>query len=146
MSNVVGIGCDHAGYALKQAIQQALEQSGFVVRDFGTHSAEAVDYPDFVHPLCQAMERGEFDRGILLCGSANGVSMTANKYHSIRAAVCWQPEIARLARRHNNANIICLPARFITDSEAVTMVLQFLTTVFEGGRHQRRVEKIVLRG
>ncbi|MCS6990541.1 MAG: ribose 5-phosphate isomerase B [Chitinophagales bacterium] len=140
----IAIGSDHAGYVLKQQIKAWLEQQGHEVRDFGTYSEQATDYPDVVHPLCQAMERGDLAAGILLCGSGNGVAMTANKYAHIRAALCWSEEVARLARSHNDANVLCLPARFITSQAALSMVEKFLATPFEGGRHQRRVEKIAI--
>lgn len=117
-----------------------MREQGYAVQDFGTDSADAVDYPDVVHPLCRWLSGDR--RGILLCGSGNGVAMTANKYSHIRAAVCWSGELARLARAHNNANVLCLPARFITTNQALEMLHLFLTTAFEGGRHQRRVDKI----
>ncbi|MCS6916290.1 MAG: ribose 5-phosphate isomerase B [Chitinophagales bacterium] len=146
MSNkIVAIGCDHAGYALKERIKEKLQQTGFTVRDYGTYSEEPADYPDFVHPLCRAMETEGIDRGILLCGSGNGVAMTANKYAHIRAALCWSTELAKLARSHNDANVLCLPARFLEPELALQLVELFLTTPFEGGRHQRRVEKIALK-
>ena len=119
-----------------------LRTQGYEVKDFGTHSAESMDYPDTVHPMAAAVEAGEFDRGIALCGSGNGVCMTVNKHQGIRGALCWSVEIAWLARLHNNANVCCLPARFISYEDAQDIVERFLTTEFEGGRHQRRVEKI----
>lgn len=138
----IAIGCDHAGYPYKDAIVNLLDQQGYTVLDFGTHSNDSVDYPDFVHPTANSVESGEADLGILLCGSGNGVSMTANKHQNIRAALCWQKEIAVLARSHNNANMISLPVRFISESMALDMVTAFITTEFEGGRHARRVGKM----
>ena len=141
----IAIGCDHAGYPYKDAIVNLLDQQGYTVLDFGTHSNDSVDYPDFVHPTANSVESGEADLGILLCGSGNGVSMTANKHQNIRAALCWQKEIAVLARSHNNANMISLPVRFISESMALDMVTAFITTEFEGGRHARRVGKMACR-
>ena len=138
----IAIGCDHAGYPYKAAIVALLDQQGYTVLDFGTHSPESVDYPDFAHPTASSVENGEADLGILLCGSGNGVSITANKHQGIRAALCWQKEIAELARSHNNANIISLPVRFISESMALDMVSAFINTEFEGGRHARRVGKM----
>ena len=138
----IAIGCDHAGYPYKDAIVALLDEKGYVVLDFGTHSVDSVDYPDFVHPTANSVESGEADMGILLCGSGNGVAITANKHQKIRAALCWQKEIAELARSHNNANILALPVRFISESMALNMVTTFLETAFEGGRHARRVGKI----
>ncbi|MEH6308862.1 ribose 5-phosphate isomerase B [Olivibacter sp. CPCC 100613] len=138
----VAIGGDHAGFDYKSAIIQHLEELGYSVRNFGTDSSESVDYPDFAHPTASAVENGSCDMGILVCGSANGVAITANKHQAIRAAICWKPEIALLARQHNDANIICLPARFTSIEECKEMVQIFLTTEFEGGRHGTRVNKI----
>ena len=138
----VAIGGDHAGFGYKAAIIQYLEELGYTVRNFGTDSVESVDYPDFAHPTASAVESGSCDIGILVCGSANGVAITANKHQGIRAAICWKPEIAALARQHNNANIICLPARFTSIEECKEMVQIFLATEFEGGRHGTRVNKI----
>lgn len=138
----IAIGGDHAGFAYKPAIKAYLEELGYTVQDFGTHSADSVDYPDFAHPTADAVEKGSCDLGVLICGSANGVAITANKHQGIRAAICWKPEIAVLARQHNDANIICLPARFTTIDECKEMVKLFLETVFEGGRHGTRVNKI----
>ena len=134
---------DHAGFELKNTILdhlKALQVSH--VKDFGAYSSESCDYPDFAHPLSIAVENGEFDFGITICGSGNGINMVANKHKGIRSALCWENEIASLARRHNNANVIALPARFVTANEAKEMVNTFLTTDFEGGRHQKRVDKI----
>ncbi len=138
----IAIGCDHAGYLYKNSIVAMLHYKGHSVQDFGTHSSDAVDYPDYAHAVATAVESGQADRGIVLCGSGNGVAMAANKHQGIRCALCWTEEIAALARRHNDANVIALPARFITEILAQAMVRVFLETPFEGGRHQRRVEKI----
>lgn len=136
----IAIGSDHAGYEYKQILTETL--SSIEVKDFGTYSSESVDYPDFAHPVANAVESGECDLGILICGAANGVAITANKHQNIRAAICWKEEIAVLARSHNNANIVCVPARFVTPEEAKAIVTTFLNTEFEGGRHANRVEKI----
>jgi ribose 5-phosphate isomerase B len=141
-SKPVAIGADHAGFEFKTIIRDLLENKGLKVKDFGTHSADSVDYPDFAHPVSAAVENGEASFGILICGSANGVAITANKHQEIRAALCWQTDIARLARQHNNANVLCIPARFISTPEAEEIVNVFLDTAFEGGRHQNRVNKI----
>lgn len=138
----IAIGGDHAGFEYKTLLIQQLEKDGYEVQDFGPYSDASTDYPDYVHPLCKALEEGEAAFGILICGSANGVAITANKHQSIRAAICWQNELAALARQHNDANIICLPARFISIYNAQAMVDIFLKTDFEGGRHARRVSKI----
>jgi len=138
----IAIGCDHAGYEYKEAIKKMLTDEGYAVTDFGTNSSASVDYPDYVHPVCNAVENGKAETGILLCGSGNGVCMTANKHQHIRAALCWTKEIAELARQHNNANVICIPARFTALEQAKGLVKMFLSTEFEGGRHQKRVEKI----
>ena len=136
------IGGDHAGYALKAELLPYLLEKGYEVDDKGSYSAESVDYPDFAHPVAQAIETGKAELGILICGTANGVAMAANKHEKVRAAIAWKNEIAEFARTHNDANIICLPARYITVEEAKKMVDTFLNTAFEGGRHQRRVDKI----
>lgn len=136
------MACDHAGYELKEVVKQKLIEKGFEVKDYGTYSSESVDYPDYAHPLGAAINRGEFARGIVICGSGNGVQMTVNKYPNVRCALCWTPEIASLGRQHNNCNVIALPARFISQETALEIVDVFLTTEFEGGRHLRRVEKI----
>ncbi len=138
----VALASDHAGFQLKGMIKKLLEKNGIVLEDFGTHSEESVDYPDFVHPLSLAVESGKHAYGIIMCGSGNGVSITANKHQGVRAALCWQPEIARLARAHNDANILALPARYIDAEAAIETVLLFLNTDFEGGRHVKRVNKI----
>ena len=136
------IGSDHAGFEYKEAIKQYLVKNNIEIIDVGTHSTESCDYPDYAHAAAREIESGNVEVGILICGSANGVAITANKHQEIRAALCWQNEIASLARQHNDANIICLPARFVTIDEAEEMVHTFLTTEFEGGRHQNRVAKI----
>jgi len=141
-SKPVAIGGDHAGFEYKQVIVDLLKQKGFEVKDFGTFSSDSVDYPDFAHPVASAVESGEAAWGILVCGSANGVAITANKHQGIRAAICWQVDLAKLAREHNNANIICIPARFVSTNLAGEMVNEFAQTAFEGGRHQTRVGKI----
>lgn len=142
---LVGIACDHAGYEMKLAILAHLAQRGFKVVDFGTNSDESVDYPDFAHPLATAVEQKVVNVGISLCGSGNGINMTMNKHQQIRAALCWTEEISRLARLHNNANVCSLPARFISLDLAKKIVDIFLSTEFEGGRHQRRIEKIPIK-
>jgi len=136
----IAIGADHAGFDYKELLKSFL--SDYDVRDFGTYSADSVDYPDFAHPVADSVESGESTFGILVCGSANGVAITANKHQGVRAAICWQTEIAELARLHNNANIICVPARFVSEETAKEMVTTFLNTAFEGGRHQTRVAKM----
>lgn len=136
----IAIGSDHAGFNYKQAFLEWLPQA--TVKDFGTYSTESTDYPDFAHPVASAVESGEFDFGILVCGSANGVAITANKHQGIRAAICWLPELASLARMHNNANIVCIPERFISLDDAKKIVELFLSTEFEGGRHANRVAKM----
>ena len=138
----IAIGCDHAGFPYKDGIIAMLQAQGHMVQDFGTHSLESVDYPDFAHPVAEAVESGRADRGVLLCGSANGVAITANKHQQIRCAICWLEELAVLARQHNDANVIAIPARFVTEILAQAMVRIFLTTDFEGGRHANRVDKI----
>ncbi|MCX6304260.1 MAG: ribose 5-phosphate isomerase B [Bacteroidetes bacterium] len=138
----IAIGCDHAGFVTKEYIKLNLGKSGYAFHDFGTFSELSMDYPDTAHPLAKAVQSGEYKFGILICGSGNGVAIVANKYKGIRAAICWNEEITELARRHNDANIIVLPARFISNDEAVQFVELFLATQFEGGRHQGRVDKI----
>jgi ribose 5-phosphate isomerase B len=138
----IAIGSDHAGFELKEDLISFLEGKGLSYTDFGTHTKDSVDYPDFAHPVATAVENGEAAFGILLCGSANGVAITANKHQRIRAAICWGDEIASLVRQHNNANIICIPARFVREGDAEKMVSTFITTDFEGGRHANRVGKI----
>lgn len=142
MSLKIAIGGDHAGYDLKVKILDVLEEKGYIVEDFGPFSDASVDYPDFVHPLAKAVEKKQFDFGILICGSGNGVAITANKHKKIRAALCWNETLAKLARAHNNANILCLAGRFIEFELAVEIVNSFLKTDFDGGRHLRRIRKI----
>jgi ribose 5-phosphate isomerase B len=144
MMEKIAIGSDHAGYEKKAVVIKHLMDLGYEVKDFGTYSDESTDYPDFAHPVATAVEDGSYDLGVLFCGSANGVSMTANKHQHIRAALSWIPEIARLAREHNNANIVAIPARYVSDKEATEIVDAFLNATFEGGRHERRVNKIAL--
>ena len=142
MALKISIGGDHAGYDYKDQLAAHLRSAGYEVTDFGTNSPDSVDYPDFAHPVASSVERGEADRGVLICGSGQGVAITANKHQGIRAALCWEEELAALSRQHNNANVICLPARFISLDLAKKMVDVFLSTEFEGGRHERRVGKI----
>ncbi|QJW90434.1 ribose 5-phosphate isomerase B [Spirosoma taeanense] len=143
MPQRIALGADHAGFAYKDAVKTWLEQHDYLVEDFGTYSADSADYADFAHPVASAVEENRADRGILVCGSGQGVAMTANKHQGIRAALVWQPEIAELTRQHNDANVLCLPERFISLDDALQCVQRFLTTDFEGGRHQRRVEKMM---
>ena len=138
----IAIGSDHAGYKTKEFIKQRLNESGHVFRDYGTFSEESMDYPDSAHPVSKAVQSGLYAFGILICGSGNGMAIVANKYPGIRAALCWNETITVLARQHNNANVLALPARFISEEEALKLTLLFLTTDFDGGRHERRVEKI----
>lgn len=138
----IAIGADHAGFEYKNEIISYLEGQSLPVKDFGTHSSSSADYPDFAHPVANEVMKGMAGFGILICGSGNGVAMTANKHAGIRAAICWGEELARLARAHNNANIICIPARFVDLGLAKSMVEIFMSTPFEGGRHQQRVAKI----
>ena len=138
----IALCSDHAGYATKQAVIAYLEQAGIAYKDFGTYSEESCDYPDFAHPCAEAVERGECYPGIGICGTGEGVCMTLNKHQGIRAALCWKPEIAALAREHNDANILVMPGRFISNDEALEITKVFLNTEFAGGRHQRRIEKI----
>ena len=140
----ISIGNDHAGTEYKFAIIDFLKSEGYTVQNFGTDASDSVDYPDFVHPVAKSIIDKEADFGILLCGSANGVAMTANKHQYIRAGLCWTKEIVTLIRQHNNANILCIPARFTAIPQAIEMVKTFLNTDFEGGRHQNRVNKIPL--
>lgn len=138
----IGIACDHAGYDLKEFLVGYLSSKGYEVTDFGTDSDASVDYPDFAHPLAEAVQSGQLPQGIGICGSGEGMSMTLNKHRGIRAGLCWKPEIAELIRQHNNANILVLPARFISNDEALAIVDKYLSTPFEGGRHERRIAKI----
>jgi ribose 5-phosphate isomerase B len=142
MMTKIAIGADHAGFEYKEILKKWLKTNGFIVKDFGTHSVESADYPDFAHPVASAVEKNEFDLGLLLCGSANGVAMTANKHQGIRAAICWREELAELARTHNNANVLCIPARHVSVELAEKILDKFLRSSFEGGRHGRRVDKI----
>ncbi|WP_316832573.1 ribose 5-phosphate isomerase B [Pedobacter aquatilis] len=136
----IAIGSDHAGFEYKEVLKTFL--SDYEVEDFGTHSLDSVDYPDFAHPVASAVESGDFKYGILLCGSANGVAITANKHQHIRAGLCWENEVASLVRKHNDANVLCIPARFVSETLAKEITTTFLNTEFEGGRHQNRVDKI----
>jgi ribose 5-phosphate isomerase B len=138
----LAIGSDHAGFHYKEQLKTWLTQHGWQVDDKGTHSTDSTDYPDYAHPVAQMVEDGKAAAGILICGSGNGVCMTANKHQGIRAALCWNEELAALSRQHNNANVICMPERFVPYETAQKMAELFLTTAFEGGRHERRVEKI----
>lgn len=138
----VGLASDHAGYELKQFVKQYLEKKGITYKDFGTYSTESCDYPDFAHPLAEAVEKGECYPGIGICGSGEGISMTLNKHQQIRAALCWLPEIAHLARQHNDANVLVMPGRFINTDMAEKIMDEFFSTDFEGGRHLRRINKI----
>ncbi|MBI1287213.1 MAG: ribose 5-phosphate isomerase B [Flavobacteriales bacterium] len=138
----IAISCDHAGFELKERIKTELVGKGFDVVDFGPSTPERVDYPDAIHPLAKAIDSGEISRGIIMCGSGNGVAMVANKYPNVRAGLAWEPEQAELTRQHNDANVLSLPARFISEQEALECVEKFLNTAFEGGRHTERVKKI----
>ena len=138
----ISIGNDHAGTEYKQAIKAHLEAKGITVNNYGTNTNDSVDYPDFVHPVATDVTEGKVDFGILICGSANGVAMTANKHQKVRAGICWTKEITELTRQHNDANICCIPARFTALQQAIQIVDTFLNTEFEGGRHQKRVDKI----
>lgn len=138
----IAFASDHAGFELKEVIKKYVEEKGYEVEDFGTYSEESCDYADFAHPCAEAVEKGECDFGIAMCGSGNGISMTLNKHQGIRAALCWLPELAALAKQHNDANILVMPARFISQDEAKKIVDAYLQAQFEGGRHQRRIEKI----
>jgi len=144
MIKKIAIGSDHAGFEYKEAIIDFLKSMDIQSEDFGTHSSDSVDYPDFAHPVAKLVDSKEVELGILICGSANGVAMTANKHQDVRAAICWEPEISALARQHNNANICCIPARFISIEQAKEIIQIFLDTEFEGGRHGRRVGKICI--
>lgn len=138
----IAIGCDHAGVEYKSQILETLKHTPFNVIDFGTNTTDSVDYPDFAHPVATSVEKNEAAFGILICGSANGVAITANKHQNIRAGLCWNIEVAKLTRQHNNANVICIPARFVSIDDAIDMINIFMQTSFEGGRHQNRIEKI----
>jgi ribose 5-phosphate isomerase B len=138
----IAIGCDHAGFEYKTALVEWLSGKGYQVKDFGTYSTDSVDYPDFAHPVAESVEKDETAFGILMCGTANGVAITANKHPKIRAALCWQNDVAAVTRQHNNANIICIPARFVSLHLAQQMIELFMNTPFEGGRHATRIGKI----
>jgi ribose 5-phosphate isomerase B len=138
----LAIGCDHAGFELKENVKKHLESRSYEVHDYGTYSEDSTDYPDYAHPVAESVENQKEELGILICGSGNGINMTANKHKGIRSALCWTEEIAEMARLHNNANIVALPARFISQETALKIVDTFLGTEFEGGRHSRRVDKI----
>lgn len=140
--NIIPIGCDHAGFLLKNSIISALSSKGYECLDFGCLSEESIDYPDYAHAVSNYITENEGTMGILICGSGNGINMTANKHKDIRSALCWKEEIASLARQHNNANILTLPARFLSTEEAIKIVNVFLNTEFEGGRHLLRINKI----
>ena len=139
---MIGLASDHAGYELKQYVKQYLEEQGITYKDYGTYTAESCDYPDFAHALAKGMETGEVERGIAICGSGEGISMTLNKHQHIRAALVWVPEIAKMTRMHNDANVLVMPGRYISCDTAREIMNQFLHTPFEGGRHIRRIEKI----
>ena len=139
---MIGLASDHAGFVLKQHVKEYLSEKGIEFHDYGTYSEESCDYPDFAHALAKGMEAGECEKGIAICGSGEGINMTINKHQSIRAALCWIPEIAHLARQHNDANVLVMPGRFITNEEADAIMDEYLSTSFEGGRHARRVAKI----
>lgn len=142
MMQKLAIGSDHAGFQYKEQLKKWLIENGYTVKDFGTYSAESADYADFAHPVASAVEKKEFDLGLLVCGSANGVAITANKHQGIRAAICWNEELAGLARQHNDANVLCIPERFVSIELAHKILDRFLHSSFEGGRHERRVNKI----
>ncbi len=141
-AKTIVISCDHAGFDLKERVKQVLMQKGITVKDFGPDSAERVDYPDMIHPLAKAIDNGSYEMGIIICGSGNGVAMTANKYPNVRAGISWNVEIAELCRLHNDANVLSLPARFISEELALECINKFISTEFEGGRHATRVNKI----
>jgi ribose 5-phosphate isomerase B len=138
----LAIGCDHAGYELKDEVKLKLEKLGYQVKDFGTNGPDSVDYPDYVHPLANSIENGEYPLGIVICGSGNGVNITVNKHQEIRSALCWNPELAKMARLHNDANVLALSARYVDKDVNMACIDAFLSNEFEGGRHQNRVNKI----
>lgn len=142
---IISLAADHAGYPVKELIKRFLIDKNYDVKDFGTNSEESADYPDFAHPLAESLENGEADLGFTFCGSGNGISMTANKHQKVRAALCWNEEIATLARQHNDANVCSIPARFVSENEAFKIAEAFLNSEFEGGRHQRRVDKMTVK-
>ena len=141
-TKIIAIGCDHAGYELKEYLKNKLESLGYQLKDFGTYSDASVDYPDFIHPLAESIQNGNHELGIIMCGSGNGVSMVANKHSKVRAAIAWNTELAALGRQHNDANILSLSARYIAKEYAMEITQAFLNADFEGGRHQKRVDKI----
>ena len=141
-TKTLAIGCDHAGFDLKEKVKSYLSAKGYTITDCGCNNADSVDYPDFAHPVANAIVDSKVAFGILICGSGNGISMSANKHQEIRAALCWMPEIAKMAKEHNNANILSLPARYVSDTEAFAIVDAYINAEFEGGRHQRRIDKI----
>lgn len=145
MKKCIGLCSDHAGFELKEFVRKWLDSKGWEYKDFGTYSTESCDYPDFAHPLALAVEAGECYPGIAICGSGNGISMTLNKHQGIRAALCWTPEISALARMHNDANVLVMPGRFVSEEEAERILDAFFTSEYEGGRHQRRIDKIPVR-
>jgi ribose 5-phosphate isomerase B len=142
MSERIPIASDHAGFAMKEKLAGVLRDLGYDVEDLGTHSPASTDYPDYAHPLAEKVESGEVKRGVLLCGTGNGMAFAANRHHGVRAALAWTPEIAKLAREHNDANVLVVPARFVSEEDGVQILRNWLDTPFEGGRHARRVEKI----
>lgn len=142
MGQIIPIAADHAGFELKEQLKHYLESLGYQIKDMGTYSNESVDYPDIIHPLAKEIDEGKYSFGIIMCGTGNGVSMVANKYRNVRCALCWQKEISQLAKQHNNANIIALPARFINLDTAKDIIDAYLSATFEGGRHERRIKKI----
>lgn len=139
----IAIGCDHAGFEMKQAIIDFFNQNKIDFQDFGTFSTDSVDYPDYGHKVAEVVENKAFDFGVLICGSGNGINMAANKHKGIRSALCWKVELAEMARLHNDANILALPGRYISNEEGIACVKIFMSTAFEGGRHQKRVDKIM---
>ncbi len=141
----IGLCADHAGFEIKEFAKSWLTNNGFTVEDFGTHSTASCDYPDFAHPLANAIEEGFCDLGVAVCGSGNGINMTLNKHQGIRAALCWLPELAKLARQHNDANVLVMPGRFIDEKEADAILTAYFNAEFEGGRHQKRIDKIPVR-
>ena len=145
MTKKIALASDHAGYKMKETIKKQLIKWGYEIKDFGTYTEESADYPDFAHPLAAAVNEAEFETAFTICGSGNGISMTTNKHQGIRSAICWNEEICRLARAHNDANICSLPGRFLSEAEALLIVKTFLNTSFDGGRHKRRIDKIPIK-
>lgn len=140
---VIGVACDHAGYELKEVVVGYLMANGYAVKDYGCHSGESVDYPDFGNAIAEGITSGDVQLGFAFCGSGNGISMSINRHHGVRAALCWKRELAELARQHNDANVCSMPARFISEVEALDIVEGFLASSFEGGRHQGRIDKML---